>query len=176
MALPVRAFVTERLRLVPLDETHEEGLWEMFSDNELIAFVPFELETDRKAHGEKFRKQLEECVRFKFHFGIEWRDPDEAGEDGAIGLGMLRPTEDGKAVEIGYCIVRRHWGKGLASEAARALVDQAAPAMRVKRRDLIARILDGNDASFRIAEKLGFARVKNVTEKGRKLWILRYSG
>ncbi len=68
---------------------------------------------------------------------------------GACGLGR-RPSG---AVEMGYWIVRPHWGKGFATEAGRALIDIA--------RTLKLSRLEGshfvdNPASGRVLEKLGF--------------------
>ena len=68
---------------------------------------------------------------------------------GTCGLGR-RPSG---AVELGYWIARDHWGRGLATEASRALVDIA--------RMLGLKMLEGahftdNPASGRVLEKLGF--------------------
>ena len=68
---------------------------------------------------------------------------------GACGLGR-RPSG---AVELGYWIARDHWGRGLATEASRALIDIA--------RTLKLKWLEGshftdNPASGRVLEKLGF--------------------
>lgn len=41
---------------------------------------------------------------------------------GACGYG---PRHDGGGIELGYWIARRHWGRGYATEAVRALVDTA---------------------------------------------------
>lgn len=68
---------------------------------------------------------------------------------GACGLGR-RPSG---AVELGYWIARSHWGRGLATEACRALIEIA--------RTLGLDRLEGshfvdNPASGRVLEKLGF--------------------
>jgi RimJ/RimL family protein N-acetyltransferase len=71
---------------------------------------------------------------------------------GSCGLGR-RPSG---AVEMGYWIARRHWGRGFATEACAALVDIA--------RTLALPRLEGshfidNPASARVLEKLGFEPV-----------------
>jgi RimJ/RimL family protein N-acetyltransferase len=71
---------------------------------------------------------------------------------GSCGLGR-RPSG---AVELGYWITRAHWGRGIATEACRALVDIA--------RTLGLAQLEGshfvdNPASGRVLEKLGFAPI-----------------
>lgn len=69
---------------------------------------------------------------------------------GAIGFGR-RPTGE---MEFGYWIARRHWGRGYATEAGRALLATARLGLRVKRLDA-GHFLD-NPASGRVLEKLGF--------------------
>ena len=68
---------------------------------------------------------------------------------GACGLGR-RPSG---AVELGYWIARAHWGQGLATEAAAALV---AIARTLKLARLEASHFIDNPASGRVLEKLGF--------------------
>jgi RimJ/RimL family protein N-acetyltransferase len=57
------------------------------------------------------------------------------------------------AVELGYWIARRHWGRGIATEACRALVD-IARTLRLRSLDAF-HFLD-NPASGRVLAKLGF--------------------
>ena len=68
---------------------------------------------------------------------------------GACGLGR-RPSG---AVELGYWIARDHWGRGFATESARALL-AIARALGLKR--LEASYFADNPASGRVLEKLGF--------------------
>lgn len=69
---------------------------------------------------------------------------------GAIGFGR-RPAG---ALELGYWIARRHWGRGYATEAGRAVLATARHGLRLKRLDA-GHFLD-NPASGRVLEKLGF--------------------
>ncbi|HYE26998.1 MAG TPA: GNAT family N-acetyltransferase [Allosphingosinicella sp.] len=69
---------------------------------------------------------------------------------GAVGFGR-RPTGE---TEFGYWIARRHWGRGYATEAGRALLATARHGLRVRRLDA-GHFLD-NPASGRVLEKLGF--------------------
>jgi len=69
---------------------------------------------------------------------------------GGIGFGR-RPTGE---TEFGYWLERRHWGRGYATEAGRALLATARHGLRMKRLDS-GHFLD-NPASGRVLEKLGF--------------------
>jgi RimJ/RimL family protein N-acetyltransferase len=68
---------------------------------------------------------------------------------GSCGLGR-RPSG---AIELGYWIARAHWGRGFATEAARALID-IARVLGVPRLDA-SHFID-NPASARVLDKLGF--------------------
>jgi RimJ/RimL family protein N-acetyltransferase len=70
-----------------------------------------------------------------------------------VGGCRLHRRESG-AVELGYWIARPHWGRGLATEAARAVID-IARALRLPALEA-GHFLD-NPASGRVLEKLGFA-------------------
>ncbi|KAF0232196.1 MAG: 50S ribosomal protein [Beijerinckiaceae bacterium] len=74
------------------------------------------------------------------------------------GIGMrhdpVSRLQSGSGLQVGYWLGEPFWGKGVMSEAVRALVsdvfsDKAVPA-------LYSGIFEGNHASLRIQEKLGF--------------------
>ena len=58
-------------------------------------------------------------------------------------------------VELVYRLLPDYWGKGLASEAARAATDYAFNELGLTR--LISFIADNNEASKRVAESSGFS-------------------
>ena len=62
--------------------------------------------------------------------------------------------EDTSAPELGYCFGVDHWGKGFATEAARAVIDYAFEEFAIDRLLAGARVL--NPASRHVLEKCGF--------------------
>jgi ribosomal-protein-alanine N-acetyltransferase len=56
-------------------------------------------------------------------------------------------------MEFGYWLAEPFWGRGLATEAASALLDHLFTAYDVERAQ--AHYIEGNDASGRVMEKLG---------------------
>jgi RimJ/RimL family protein N-acetyltransferase len=68
--------------------------------------------------------------------------------------------------EIGYTLARRHWGRGYATEAARALVGDLVTRIGVQR--VFAELDPGNVASQRVLEAVGLA-VESHTRKSY-LW------
>ncbi|MCB2076078.1 MAG: GNAT family N-acetyltransferase [Novosphingobium sp.] len=67
---------------------------------------------------------------------------------GGIGFGR-----DGKDVELGYWIARSHWGHGYATEAVRAMLDQA---WMLGHERIIATHFADNVESGKVLEKAGF--------------------
>ena len=69
---------------------------------------------------------------------------------GACGL----MTAEREPPEIGYWLGVKHWGKGYATEAARALIDHAFTDLQCEALQSAARVT--NPASRRVLEKCGF--------------------
>jgi RimJ/RimL family protein N-acetyltransferase len=87
-------------------------------------------------------------------------------DDGAVigGVGL----HDGLVPELGYWIAQAEWGRGYATEAARAVVELADMSLRLPR--LVASHAIDNPASGRVLAKLGFSptgRVAKLPSLGR---------
>lgn len=75
------------------------------------------------------------------------------------------PDIDGQTeVEIGYRLAKSAWGKGYATEAAKAVRDFAFTALGIKR--LIAMIDPSNVPSIHVAKKIGMTYEKEVMLEG----------
>ena len=72
------------------------------------------------------------------------------------GAATLSVQPDHRRAELGYWLGSAHWGKGLAAEAASALVDWGFRELRLER--VFAQYLDDNRRSGRVLEKLGMLR------------------
>lgn len=71
-----------------------------------------------------------------------------------IGLASLDWADGSDAPELGYCFGVDHWGKGFATETARALIDYAFEEFAIACIHSGARVL--NPASRHVLEKCGF--------------------
>lgn len=71
-------------------------------------------------------------------------------------VGTVNIHLSGGAGELGWIVNRRYWGRGFATEAARALVDHFAAHFAITH--FIAHCDADNTASWRIMEKLGMER------------------
>lgn len=84
-----------------------------------------------------------------------------------LGWFELRPTETSGPgeVELGYRLCRSAWGKGYATEGARALVRKGFAELGVVR--IFATTMAVNTASRRVMEKVGLRYVRTFTCPGR---------
>jgi ribosomal-protein-alanine N-acetyltransferase len=89
-------------------------------------------------------------------------DPDEWK------TGTLAELGSHAAIELGWMLAAEHWGNGYATEAAIALRDYGFKELRFER--LISLITHGNDASVKVAERIGARYVRDV---GRGDWKVR---
>jgi RimJ/RimL family protein N-acetyltransferase len=71
-------------------------------------------------------------------------------------IGMIAMHPDGFKVEIGYVLARPYWGKGLVTEAARALTNWLLQQPDIYR--VFATCDVENPASARVMEKVGMVR------------------
>ncbi len=90
--------------------------------------------------------------------GFGWRVASEWDSGATVGLIALNYAGEGSGVdpgeyEIGWWLWPSAWGRGLATEGARRLGEEAFT--RVGAPSLLARIQAANDASIGVAAKLG---------------------
>ena len=148
---------TERLILRGWREDDREWLLDIITDEETMRFIGG-VQPPHEAWHRVSRSIGHWCLRGFGLFAVTLRASNEP-------VGYCGPMyPDGwPEPEIGWTLIKRHHGKGYATEAARAALTYAY-------RDLgwqtaISLIDDGNDASARVAERLGasYERTETVT-------------
>ena len=82
-----------------------------------------------------------------------------------IGFCGFVPASDG--AEIGWRLAKAHWGRGLATEAARAVLKHGFVTLGFQR--VIATVQSPNLASIRVAEKLGLKPKSRFYKNGKEL-------
>ncbi len=75
-------------------------------------------------------------------------------DDTIVGMASLDIAPEHRHAELGYTVAMDHWGKGYATEAARAVVDFGFQSLDLVR--IHAGYYLSNPASGRVLEKLGF--------------------
>ena len=148
----MRTLQTARLRLVPVTVGNAEELWDVLRQPHMRDYQ--DLPSVDIPH---LRRMIEARPRrlIPGAFGrFEWL-VFSVGEPGLIGWVSLRMNDrDAHAGEIGYSIVADRRGRGLATEAARALVQEAFEHVDVT--TLRAYCVPENAASRAVLAKIGF--------------------
>jgi [ribosomal protein S5]-alanine N-acetyltransferase len=114
----------------------------------------------------------EEWVRYAAREKPEVSFAIEVGGEAAGGLGLVLGEDiHRRTAEIGYWLGEPFWGRGIMSEAVRALTDYAFQTFDLAR--VYAGVFESNPASMRVLEKAGYsfeARLrKAVTKEGRTM-------
>jgi RimJ/RimL family protein N-acetyltransferase len=157
---------TPRLLLRPFTESDAEHLFALDGDPEVMRYIgPFQL-SSVDAYRELIRERF---LPYYQHEGLGFWPAIEKATGDFIGWFHLRPALDYRFaaeagygdgdLDLGYRLKRAAWGKGYATEMARALV-QRAPSR------VVACALVANRASCRVLEKAGLHRESE--------WVLPY--
>jgi ribosomal-protein-alanine N-acetyltransferase len=175
-ALNPTVLEAERVRLRPFANKDVESFWQMRSSPEVMEFIPVEVATDKAAVYQEFADDLAAGERFKFFNAVEWKNPPPGKEGFMIGWVLFRPTEDGRFVELGYWFLPEAWGKGLATEASKAMVEGHRAAMDVPYADIYAEAYVGNHASRNVLEKVGLEVRCEGEYDGKPTWVMHWKG
>ena len=140
---------TRRLRLRPYRRDDIDRLAALYGDADVAAFTKLGRLT--RAQAEATLEEYLATWRGK-DFGVHAASLKSSGEfAGECGLFVLESRDD---PALRYAFHTRFWGRGLASEAARAVLDDAFGRLGLTR--VLCFVEGTNDASHRIAKKLGF--------------------
>ena len=82
-----------------------------------------------------------------------------------IGFAGLKYLDNMDEVDLGYRFMSKYWGRGFATESAKASLKYGFETLGLKR--IIAMVLPKNTASSHVLEKLGFVFEKEIIEDGQ---------
>jgi [ribosomal protein S5]-alanine N-acetyltransferase len=145
---PPETLATARLALRPLGLADAPGIFRYASDAQATRFMVFATHRDI-AEARAFAQRCERCWQDGSAF--PWAIMHGADFVGAIELRLRPPKAD-----FGYILCRAFWGRGFASEAARAIVGWAMAQPAIFR--VWATCHPDNVASARVLEKSGLRR------------------
>ena len=159
MPLATPTLQTARLRLRPVSEADADALFAMHSSAHVLRYWDSPPWTER-ARADRFIAGSRQLASD----GTGARLVIERLEDGAF-LGwcsLSRWNADYRSAALGYCLDSGAWGRGCATEAARALLQWAFDTLDLNR--VQAETDTRNAASARVLEKLGFVREGTLRE------------
>ncbi len=146
---------TERLHLFPFSDEHLDGLSAMNSDPEVMRYI-----TGRAQTREETQWMIERVKERWERWGYSWWTLIERSSGEIVGAGCIQNlrrvgTEPDPEcpLEIGWRLRRDRWGRGFASESARAMAEYAFTRLRA---EVLYAVCDpDNFASARVMVKLG---------------------
>ena len=141
--------VTERLLLRGLELSDLDAYAAICADPDVRRFLGDGRPLERPA-------VWREMALLLGHWGLrgfgQWAVVErETGE--LVGRAGLWQPEAWPGLEVGWVLGRRYWGRGFATEAARAALHHAFSALGARR--VISLIHPDNERSIRVAERLG---------------------
>jgi ribosomal-protein-alanine N-acetyltransferase len=146
------ALTTERLTLRPFTQADAAPLFEYARNPNVTRYTLWE------AH-----RSLDETLSFVNEYAL-LRYREGTADPYAITLapdpkpigscGCFWASQPNQTMELGYWVAEPYWGRGIAVEACRVLIDHVFMQYEPKR--LQARVISGNAASMRVLDKLGF--------------------
>ena len=153
---------TPRLAYKLLNVSDSELLWELDQDPEVMRFINGGICTTKKEIEEVYMPRLKSYTKPDAGWGL-WGLFENG--DSFIGWILVRPMEffsenpETRNLELGWRLKRQSWGKGLATEAARAIMDALISHDACDH--LTALALEENTASIKVMKRLGMKYLKN---------------
>ena len=154
---------TDRLLLREFVMDDVEDFFKMVSDPDVTRYT-----SDGGKTLEEARKGLEERLfqdYRKYGYGRWAAVYKPTGK--VIGFAGLKYLDDVNEVDLGYRFFKEYWGKGLATEASRAVLAYGVDNLQLRRIIGIADI--ENKASIRVLEKVGFTFEKFTTYRDHEV-------
>jgi RimJ/RimL family protein N-acetyltransferase len=148
------ALPTSRLLLRPWRDEDIEGFAELSADPAVVEYLlPLADRAAVEAWAARARTHWEE------HGFGQWvvEISGEASFIGVVGLGIVSfEAPFTPAVDVAWRLARPHWGRGYATEAARAALDYGFGELGL--REIVALTVTANWRSRRVMERLGMTR------------------
>jgi len=155
---------TERLILRMFRESDTDAYAEMVSDPEVMRF----LGGQPVPRAEAWRNMAMMLGHWHLRGYGMWAVEEKASGEMVGRIGCWNP-EGWPGLEVGWTLRRRFWGRGYATEAARASIDHAFKALDQTR--VISLIAPDNVNSIRVAERLGEKPVGEWEVSGKKVIV-----
>jgi ribosomal-protein-alanine N-acetyltransferase len=147
---------TSRLRLRPFTTDDLEDLHLIFGDAEVMRHITGGKVRTRAETETGLRRTIEAWETRGFGF---WAVTTK-GQTAAIGYCGYLLLDRTPEIELAYGIARAHWGRGFATEAARACLRYGFEEMKLER--IVAVVNPQNAHSQRVLEKLGMRHTGNA--------------
>lgn len=166
---PFPELETERFQLVRIMPEHEDTLFALRSDPEILRYINRDPYTD-SAQAREFISLVGTGIEQGRNLYWMLRQKSDGKLIGS--LCMWNFSDDGKQAEIGYDLLRPFQGLGIMTEAVPVLLEYGFSALGFDA--LQAFIQPPNDRSIKLVERFGFKRIGN-SDDGNDIYQLEKS-
>jgi len=151
---------TEHLYFRPFVESDLEQLFKMYSDKEVMKYIPMEKALGKKIDKVTIKEMLDFFIEHQKKHGYSHWAAFEKGSNEFVGrIGLVKSDKDDQkesnkdVAEAGYIMHKKFWGKGYATESMRKIINWTFSNTNVTK---IISIADPKHvASKRVMEKVG---------------------
>jgi len=167
MTHPIPTLHTERLTLAPFRPEDAAALHRIYGVEGVLQYFPDPNPPPLERVRRSVALHLEHWGKYGYgNWGIL-----PAGETALVGWAGLQYVPELEETEVGYLLDRPFWGKGYATEAARASIRFGFEQIGLEH--LIALVHPENIASQRVLEKCGLVYEKTIPLWGIQLRLYR---
>ena len=149
---------TERLVIRPYRDADATPLHDVFGSPEVMKWTPSAPSKDVAETAQRLGRTMAFTARQPPGLGL-WALELRATAEFLGQVGLFPVEGKGPEVEVAYELAPRAWGRGYATEAARAFVDFAFRELGLSR--IVSSVEIGNNVSKHILDRLGFRLVRH---------------
>lgn len=159
-------FVSERLRARHWTPADRAALLAVYGDADAMRWVG----DGRPIREDEVDRWLDVTARNYARRGYGMFALEDRATGAVVGFAGLVHPDDQPEAEVKYALARAWWGRGLATEVVRALLDVARARYGID--DVIATVAPEHAASQRVLAKAGMTRrADRVHDDGTHTWV-----
>ncbi len=159
---------TDRLVLRPLALADLGPMHDVYADREVMRYIG-----RGGAHSETIEeseRRLQRLIDHQEKHGFSlWAVTDRASGTVMGDAGLILYAHRGPEIELGYRLAKAYWGRGYATEAARAWLAHGFETLGLKR--IVAVTHPEHVASQRVLEKIGMRREGTADYNGKNVLL-----
>lgn len=157
------SIITDRCNITPLEASDRDVFVDLYLNDQVREFLGGISEPRKSLI--RFQEMLGD--KDAMHWSVRLKDSNVF-----VGLINIDKHHDGIEYEVSYQFMPNHWGKGLAEETVRVVIDHALPVL--SRNVILAETQTKNKQSITLLTKLGFKEIDRVERFNEMQSIYEY--